>query len=329
MIDLNQVAKAVNNATEQSLVLIDEFGKGTNTVDGLALLAAVIRHWLALGPTCPHVFVATNFLSLVQLQLLPQGPLVQYLTMETCEDGNDLVFFYQVCEGVASASHASHTAAQAGLPDKLIARGKEVSDFIRSGKPIQPVKELLKEKQMEKTMGSRGRSGLPLVQAPYTVLLLPLETSHQDPGARSFFLWLQRMQALEREQDALWQGLELLEHSQAWYEGRLREAQQQQLRLGALGENFLTDSHSEPGSPQLAQIQKVNICLQNLIQGKFSPHPLNKDSSCATQDWKGRPRKQNLWQQQELTRQQKGVIRPKGEMAQPGYPEGRVGPTRV
>ncbi|XP_060164553.1 mutS protein homolog 5 isoform X18 [Globicephala melas] len=143
------VAKAVNNATERSLVLIDEFGKGTNTVDGLALLAAVIRHWLALGPTCPHIFVATNFLSLIQLQLLPQGPLVQYLTMETCEDGNDLVFFYQVCEGVANASHASHTAAQAGLPEKLVARGKEVSDLICSGKPIKPVKELLKEKQME------------------------------------------------------------------------------------------------------------------------------------------------------------------------------------
>ncbi|XP_063563188.1 mutS protein homolog 5 isoform X5 [Gorilla gorilla gorilla] len=150
MIDLNQqVAKAVNNATAQSLVLIDEFGKGTNTVDGLALLAAVLRHWLARGPTCPHIFVATNFLSLVQLQLLPQGPLVQYLTMETCEDGNDLVFFYQVCEGVAKASHASHTAAQAGLPDKLVARGKEVSDLIRSGKPIKPVKDLLKKNQME------------------------------------------------------------------------------------------------------------------------------------------------------------------------------------
>ncbi|XP_049549493.1 suppressor APC domain-containing protein 1 isoform X1 [Orcinus orca] len=146
-------------------------------------------------------------------------------------------------------------------------------------------------------MGSRGPGGLPLVQAPYTVLLLPLETSRQDPGAQRFFLWLQRMQALEREQDALWQGLELLEHSQAWYEGRLREAQQQQLYLGALGENFPTDLHSEPGGPQLVQIQKVNICLQNLIQGKFSPHPLNKASSCATQDWKGRPRKQNVWQQ--------------------------------
>ncbi|XP_038197748.1 mutS protein homolog 5 isoform X3 [Arvicola amphibius] len=149
MIDLNQVAKAVNNATKQSLVLIDEFGKGTNTVDGLALLAAVLRHWLALGPSCPHIFVATNFLSLVQLQLLPQGPLVQYLTMETCEDGDDLVFFYQLCQGVASASHASYTAAQAGLPDQLIARGKEVSDLIRSGKPIRPVNELLRRNQME------------------------------------------------------------------------------------------------------------------------------------------------------------------------------------
>ncbi|KAM8779407.1 mutS protein homolog 5 [Rhynchonycteris naso] len=149
MIDLNQVAKAVNNATKQSLVLMDEFGKGTNTVDGLALLAAVLRHWLALGPACPHVFVATNFLSLVQLQLLPQGPLVQHLTMETCDDGNDVVFLYRVCEGVADASHASHTAAQARLPDKLVARGKEVSDLIRSGRPIQPVAELLKEKHRE------------------------------------------------------------------------------------------------------------------------------------------------------------------------------------
>ncbi|XP_025123303.2 suppressor APC domain-containing protein 1 isoform X3 [Bubalus bubalis] len=148
-------------------------------------------------------------------------------------------------------------------------------------------------------MGSRGPGGWPLVQAPYTVLLLPLETSRQDPGARSFFLWLQRMQALEREQDALWQGLELLEHSQAWYQGRLREAQQQQLHVGALGENFLTDLYSEPRGPQLAQIQRVNICLQNLLQGK------------------------------EMSRQQKGGIQPTGETAQPGCPHGRRGPTRV
>lgn len=52
---------------------------------------------------------------------------------------------------------------------------------------------------------------------------------------------LQMMQALEREQDALWQGLELLEHGQAWFTDRLRETQQRQLQLGALGE--VGDSH--------------------------------------------------------------------------------------
>lgn len=54
--------------------------------------------------------------------------------METCEDGDDLVFFYQVCEGIANASHASYTAAQAGLPGNLIARGKEV----RSKRQVPP-----------------------------------------------------------------------------------------------------------------------------------------------------------------------------------------------
>lgn len=165
-----------------------------------------------------------------------------------------------------------------------------------------------------RAMGSQGSGGQPLAQAPYTVLLLPLGTSREDPGAQSFFLWvsiiaqqevpsprsvlyistqlqgptgllpyfpllstssvaslgshsvtsepsqamwkgpwprallwgksasascltqLQKMQALEREQDALWQGLELLEHGRAWFEDHLREAQQQQLHLGALGE---------------------------------------------------------------------------------------------
>eukprot|EP00073_Rattus_norvegicus_P032517 XP_006256130.1 PREDICTED: suppressor APC domain-containing protein 1 isoform X1 [Rattus norvegicus] len=159
-------------------------------------------------------------------------------------------------------------------------------------------------------MESPGPGELPLVQAPYTVLLLPLGTSHQDPGAQNFFLWLQMMQALEREQDALWQGLELLEHSQAWFADRLRETQQRQLQLGALGEGFLMDSHSETATPQLTRIQKVNACLRSLIQkvsllflisrlrggGLWSqvdsalPVSTGKTDSCAAQGQEGMPR---------------------------------------
>nr|XP_020646346.1 mutS protein homolog 5 [Pogona vitticeps]XP_020646347.1 mutS protein homolog 5 [Pogona vitticeps]XP_020646348.1 mutS protein homolog 5 [Pogona vitticeps] len=149
MIDLNQIAKAVNNATEMSLVLIDEFGKGTNTVDGLSLLAAVLRHWIKQTTQCPHIFVATNFHSLVQLKLLPDTPLVQYLNMDTHQDGDELVFFYQLKEGVSTVSHAANIAALAGMPPKVIERGVEVSELLRNGKFIQPPDHSLREKQLQ------------------------------------------------------------------------------------------------------------------------------------------------------------------------------------
>uniref|UniRef100_A0AAQ4NQT6 DNA mismatch repair proteins mutS family domain-containing protein n=1 Tax=Gasterosteus aculeatus aculeatus TaxID=481459 RepID=A0AAQ4NQT6_GASAC len=77
MIDLNQMATALNSSTGNSLVLIDEFGKGTNTVDGLSLLAASISHWLRNPPEdVPHVLLATNFHSLLQLGLLPSSGLL-------------------------------------------------------------------------------------------------------------------------------------------------------------------------------------------------------------------------------------------------------------
>ncbi|XP_048346583.1 mutS protein homolog 5 [Sphaerodactylus townsendi] len=149
MIDLNQIAKAVNNATEKSLVLIDEFGKGTNTVDGLSLLAAVLKYWIRQATQCPHIFVATNYHTLVQLRLLPETHLVQYLTMDTHQDGDELVFFYQIKEGVSTVSHAANIAALAGMPSKVIARGLEVSELLRNGKPIRRTDHSSKEKQLE------------------------------------------------------------------------------------------------------------------------------------------------------------------------------------
>ncbi|XP_069707076.1 mutS protein homolog 5 [Phaenicophaeus curvirostris] len=150
MIDLNQVAKAVNNATERSLVLIDEFGKGTNTLDGLSLLAAVLRYWISQGTQCPQIFVSTNFHSLMQLELLPDTPLLEYLTMETHQDGEELIFFYQIKQGTSTVSHAANIAALAGMPAKIIERGVEVSELIRNGKAIKRIDHPSKVDQMEK-----------------------------------------------------------------------------------------------------------------------------------------------------------------------------------
>ncbi|XP_058864772.1 mutS protein homolog 5-like [Acipenser ruthenus] len=150
MIDLNQMACAVNNATERSLVLIDEFGKGTNTVDGLSLLASSLRHWLHPGQACPHVFISTNFHSLFQLNLLPESPLLSYQTLETAVDGEELVFFYQLREGVSTSSYAANIATLAGMPAKIVQRGVEVSELYRAGKCIKRLDQSTSQEQFDR-----------------------------------------------------------------------------------------------------------------------------------------------------------------------------------
>ncbi|KAM9310002.1 mutS protein homolog 5 [Pholidichthys leucotaenia] len=138
MIDLNQMAQALNSSTGNSLVLIDEFGKGTNTVDGLSLLAASISYWLrkpSLG--VPHILCATNFHSVLQLGLLPSSALLSLLTLETAMDGDELVFLYQLKEGICQSSYAANIATLAGLPSSLVQRGMEVSELYRTGRPIR------------------------------------------------------------------------------------------------------------------------------------------------------------------------------------------------
>nr|XP_023658277.1 mutS protein homolog 5 [Paramormyrops kingsleyae] len=140
MIDLNQMAYALNNSTGSSLVLIDEFGKGTNTVDGLSLLASCVNFWLQKPPTqCPHILLATNFHSLVQLGLLAPSPQLSLLTLETAIDGEDLVFLYQLKEGICQSSYAANIATLAGLPHAVVQRGVEVSELYRAGKPIKRI----------------------------------------------------------------------------------------------------------------------------------------------------------------------------------------------
>ena len=71
-----QVSNAVRHATESSIVILDEFGKGTESVDGQALLCATLTYWLR--HTCPHVFVSTHYHSVIQHKYLPRSPLIRY-----------------------------------------------------------------------------------------------------------------------------------------------------------------------------------------------------------------------------------------------------------
>ncbi|KAL3869764.1 hypothetical protein ACJMK2_042401 [Sinanodonta woodiana] len=138
MIDINQMAAALQNATERSLVVVDEFGKGTDMVDGLALLSSSLAYWLGMDRH-PHVFISTHFHSLIHQHLLPSSPYLKYMTLESLHSGEELVFLYQLVEGYTSSSYASHIAALAGLPKEIVQRGSAVSDMIRQNKPVHRI----------------------------------------------------------------------------------------------------------------------------------------------------------------------------------------------
>ncbi|XP_019747618.1 mutS protein homolog 5 isoform X1 [Hippocampus comes] len=148
MIDLNQMSQTLNSSTGNSLVLIDEFGKGTNTVDGLSLLAATISHWLKKAPIdIPHILLATNFHSLQQLGYLPTSTMLSLLTLETAVDGDELVFLHQLKEGICQSSYAANVARLAGLPANVVQRGMEVSELYRTGRAIKRVDSVSSDEQ--------------------------------------------------------------------------------------------------------------------------------------------------------------------------------------
>eukprot|EP00731_Ephydatia_muelleri_P019153 Em0011g1193a len=117
-------------------VALSTFMIDLNQVDGLALLTASLRHWLAKGSMCPSVLVSTHFHGLVKQKLLPDNECVEYLTMDTLRDGDELVFLYQLVPGLSDISYACHIAAGVGLPTNIVQRAAEVSELIRANKLV-------------------------------------------------------------------------------------------------------------------------------------------------------------------------------------------------
>ena len=79
MSKIQQVSCATLNATGRSLVILDEFGKGTQSNNGTALLCSVIEYWLKKNEECPHTFVSTHFHTIVQKNLLPQSDQLTFM----------------------------------------------------------------------------------------------------------------------------------------------------------------------------------------------------------------------------------------------------------
>ncbi|OOG40794.1 DNA mismatch repair protein MutS [Rhodanobacter sp. C05] len=129
MVEMSETANILHNATEQSLVLMDEVGRGTSTYDGLSLARAAAVH-LARNSRAYTLF-ATHYFELTELA--GEYPTIANVHLDAVEYGEQLVFMHAVKDGPANRSFGLQVAALAGLPKSVIADARRTLAELERG----------------------------------------------------------------------------------------------------------------------------------------------------------------------------------------------------
>ena len=128
--EMNETANILNNATPNSLVLLDEIGRGTSTFDGLSLAWAVVEYIHNTDRVAAKTVFATHFHELTELELVL--PRVKNYNVAVKEWGDHIVFLRKIIKGGCDHSYGIHVAQLAGLPAVVINRAKEVLENLES-----------------------------------------------------------------------------------------------------------------------------------------------------------------------------------------------------
>ena len=121
MVEMVESANILNHATEQSLVILDEVGRGTSTFDGLAIAWAMIEHLVGMRS---KTLFATHYHQLNELE--NSMPTVKNFRVAVEEFGDDIVWTHRVLPGGADRSYGIHVARMAGVPQAVLDRANEV-----------------------------------------------------------------------------------------------------------------------------------------------------------------------------------------------------------
>jgi DNA mismatch repair protein MutS len=130
MVEMNETANILNNATKRSLIILDEIGRGTSTFDGMSIAWAVAEH--IHNNVGAKTMFATHYHELTDLA--KELPHVKNLNVAVREWNNQVVFLYKLVEGGSDHSYGIHVAKLAGLPPEVIERARNVlSDLEANG----------------------------------------------------------------------------------------------------------------------------------------------------------------------------------------------------
>ena len=124
MVEMTEVSRIVERATPNSLVVLDEIGRGTSTFDGLSVAWAVLEHLCDPKVTGVRGLVATHYRELTLLADLKPGIANYHVSVK--KTGDEVIFLRKTVRGVAEGSFGIEVAAMAGLPRSVVERAKEI-----------------------------------------------------------------------------------------------------------------------------------------------------------------------------------------------------------
>ena len=153
MVEMTEVANILRNATKNSLLILDEIGRGTSTFDGLSIAWAVVEHIANTKILGAKTLFATHYHELTVLEGKLES--VNNYCIAVQESGDDIIFLRKIIKGGADRSYGIQVAKLAGVPDSVLDRAKEIvaelteNDIVEKTKNIE-VKQGRRNKKQEK-----------------------------------------------------------------------------------------------------------------------------------------------------------------------------------
>ncbi len=173
MVEMNETADILHNATDRSLVLLDEIGRGTSTFDGLSIAWAVTEHLHDRPGGGPRTMFATHYHELIDVALVKER--VKNYTIAVREWKDRIIFLRKIVPGGTNRSYGIQVAKLAGIPEAVITRAREILENLEKEEIDPKGKPKLSRKRHEKKKAPQEIMQIEMFRSPADDLVAELQ----------------------------------------------------------------------------------------------------------------------------------------------------------